>query len=50
VNLLRVQPSPHGSYLQMVCVESGNIAENAITLSPGESSALIVEIDSVPPG
>ncbi|MEI6178253.1 MAG: D-hexose-6-phosphate mutarotase [Verrucomicrobiota bacterium] len=35
-------------YFQMLCVESGNIAENAITLAPGESSSMIVEIDSVP--
>lgn len=35
-------------YLQMVCVESGNIAPNAITLAPGQRSSLIVEIDSLP--
>ena len=35
-------------YLHMVCVESGNVAENAITLAPGERSALKVELDSVP--
>lgn len=35
-------------YLQMVCVESGNIAENAVTISPGQCSSLIVEIDSQP--
>lgn len=32
----------------MVCVESGNVKENAITLAPGESSTLKVEIDSAP--
>lgn len=37
-------------YLHMVCVESGNLRENFITLPPGESSALKVEIDSVPLG
>ena len=37
-------------YLQMVCVESGNIAENAVTISPGQCSSLIVEIDSQPLG
>lgn len=35
-------------YLQMVCVESGNIRENAITLSPGERSSLKVELDTAP--
>jgi glucose-6-phosphate 1-epimerase len=35
-------------YLQMVCVESGNIAEHAITLTPGQRSSMIVEIDSLP--
>ena len=33
---------------QMVCVESCNVQENAITLAPGERSVLRVEIDSVP--
>ena len=33
-------------YLQMVCVESGNIAENAVTIAPGKAASLIVEIDS----
>ena len=37
-----------GDYLQMVCVESGNIAENAISLAPCESSSLEVEINSTP--
>jgi len=32
----------------MVCVESGNVKENATTLAPGESSTLKVEIDSAP--
>jgi D-hexose-6-phosphate mutarotase len=32
---------------QMVCVESGNVKENAITLKPGEESVLKVEISSV---
>lgn len=35
-------------YFQMLCVESGNIGDNAITLAPGESSSMIVEIDSLP--
>jgi D-hexose-6-phosphate mutarotase len=32
-------------YRQMVCVESGNIGENAITLAPGQRSSMKVEID-----
>jgi hypothetical protein len=32
----------------MVCVESGNISENAVTLTPGQRSSMIVEIDSLP--
>lgn len=35
-------------YLQMVCVESGNVAGNALTLAPGECAALKVELDSLP--
>lgn len=33
-------------YLQMVCVESGNIAENQVTLSPGELAVLKVVVSS----
>jgi D-hexose-6-phosphate mutarotase len=33
-------------YPQMVCVESGNVKENAVVLRPGESSLLKVEIAS----
>ncbi|HEX7261821.1 MAG TPA: D-hexose-6-phosphate mutarotase [Luteolibacter sp.] len=33
-------------YLQMVCVESGNIAKNRITLSPGEVVALKAVVSS----
>ena len=29
-------------YPRMVCVESGNIAPNAVTLQPGQSAALVV--------
>lgn len=32
----------------MVCVESGNVKENATMLAPGETSTLRVEIDSAP--
>lgn len=35
-------------YLQMVCVESGNVGKNKITLPPGEVTALKVEISSAP--
>jgi glucose-6-phosphate 1-epimerase len=35
-------------YPFMVCVESGNVGENSITLAPGDSSALKVEIESAP--
>lgn len=35
---------------QMVCVESGNVKKNALTLAPGERSSLKVEIESVPLG
>ena len=33
---------------KMVCIESGNVAENQITLPPGESSTLTVRISSEP--
>lgn len=33
-------------YLQMVCVESGNVKENAVILRPGETSVLKVEVSS----
>lgn len=33
-------------YPQMVCVESGNVKENAVVLNPGDASALKVEIAS----
>jgi glucose-6-phosphate 1-epimerase len=35
-------------YLQMVCVESGNVREHAITLAPGQSASLVVGIESLP--
>jgi glucose-6-phosphate 1-epimerase len=35
-------------YQQMVCVESGNVAVNEITLAPGESSRLKLRLSSVP--
>ena len=36
-------------YLQMLCVESGNLASNKITLAPGAKSVMTVEISSAPP-
>jgi len=33
---------------RMVCVESGNVASNQVTLPPGESSTLIVKLSSNP--
>ncbi|HWI56192.1 MAG TPA: D-hexose-6-phosphate mutarotase [Bacillota bacterium] len=33
-------------YQRMVCVESGNVASNQITLSPGESSTLTVKLST----
>ena len=35
-------------YLGMVCVESGNVREHAVTLAPGASHTLAVEIDTRP--
>ena len=35
-------------YQRMICVESGNVASNQISLAPGESSTLIVKISSEP--
>ena len=36
-------------YHHMVCVESGNVAAEAITLQPGEEHVLEVELASLPP-
>jgi D-hexose-6-phosphate mutarotase len=35
-------------YKQMVCVESGNVARNKVTLPPGQSTALRVKLSSTP--
>jgi glucose-6-phosphate 1-epimerase len=35
-------------YQRMVCVESGNIGENQVSLNPGESSRLTVKLSSQP--
>lgn len=34
-------------YLQMLCVESGNVAENMISLPPGKSSSLRLELSTL---
>ena len=33
-------------YLNMVCVESGNVGKNKLTLAPGKSSTLTVKLSS----
>ncbi|MEW6159344.1 MAG: hypothetical protein AB1813_18110, partial [Verrucomicrobiota bacterium] len=35
-------------YQQMICVESGNVARNKLTLLPGHSAVLGVQISSTP--
>ena len=35
-------------YLRMVCVESGNVSDHAVTLAPGEKALLTVEVSSFP--
>jgi D-hexose-6-phosphate mutarotase len=35
-------------FRKMICVESGNVAENRIILPPGKSAALKVEISTLP--
>lgn len=35
-------------YLKMVCVESGNVGKNKLTIAPGKSHALKVELSSAP--
>jgi len=35
-------------YLHMVCVESGNVADNQLALAPGKSTSLKVMLDSLP--
>jgi len=37
-------------YLEMVCVESGNVARNKVTLPPGKTSILTVRLSSAPLG
>ena len=35
-------------YLRTVCVESGNVADNRVTLAPGERAALQIKLSSAP--
>jgi D-hexose-6-phosphate mutarotase len=35
-------------YLKMVCVESGNVADNRLTLPAGKSASLKIEISALP--
>jgi D-hexose-6-phosphate mutarotase len=35
-------------YKQMICVESGNVARNKVTLAPGKSASMSVVISSAP--
>jgi D-hexose-6-phosphate mutarotase len=37
-----------GEFHQMVCAESGNVAENRLTLPAGKSNTLKVEIATLP--
>ena len=49
--MARAQQMPdfgNDEYKQMVCVESGNVADNRITLPPARSSVLKVTISAVP--
>ncbi len=49
--IARAQQMPdfgNEEYLHMVCVESGNVAENKIALSPGQSSSLKISVKVVP--
>jgi D-hexose-6-phosphate mutarotase len=41
-------PSDFGpdEYREMICVESGNVKQNAVTLAPGESTSLTVIVSS----
>ncbi len=33
-------------YLRMVCVESGNVADNRLTLAPGKNASLKIKLSS----
>jgi len=48
--IARAQQMPdfgNEEYKQMVCVESGNVADNRLTLAPGQSSVLKVTVRSI---
>lgn len=42
----RMPDFANDEYTRMVCVESGNVAANEITLKPGESSRMVVTLSS----
>ena len=42
----QMQDFGNEEYLRMVCVESGNVATNKITLAPGEKSSLTIQLSS----
>ncbi|MFN7141642.1 MAG: D-hexose-6-phosphate mutarotase, partial [Limisphaerales bacterium] len=45
----RAQQMPdfgNDDYLRMVCVESGNVSENRLTLAPSESAALRIDLST----
>ena len=44
----QMQDFGNDEYQRMVCVESGNVGENQVTLKPGESSSLVVTLSSLP--
>jgi D-hexose-6-phosphate mutarotase len=35
-------------YLQMICIESGNVADNALTLPPGATTTMQILLNSRP--
>jgi glucose-6-phosphate 1-epimerase len=44
----RIPDFGNEEYKQMLCVESGNVSRNGITLAPGRSAAMRVKISSAP--
>jgi D-hexose-6-phosphate mutarotase len=42
----QMQDFGNDEYQKMICVESGNVANNKITLAPGESSTLAIRLSS----
>lgn len=49
--ITRAQQMPdfgNDEYQRMICIESGNVASNQISLPPGETSTLLVKLSSLP--